>query len=157
MKAKKLKPVPDSLHALISLDFCRDSYGIKAVQNIFDDCHNEKECEVEVRCLKAIVPDISAADLLEAVKTAIPSGYNGFNLSKVEAVVRVLLGDVTNQEEARKILRRYEFSFGRESSPVLYIRCEHRWWMETLKELETAAGADEFSIEAGGTLRIWWD
>lgn len=160
--SKTKKQHKSKLHELLSDDLFRVKSKIDAVKNIFFDCHSDSKTAYDRRCLDALVHDISASDLLDAILEAIPDGYNGFNIQKIERILEVLLGELPDDPtsadiQIHKILRDYKLSFGRESSPVLYIRFKERIWIEKLKELEQASGADEFSIEDNGVIRIWWD
>lgn len=159
-KSKSIKSIANPIDQLLALNeggmrIGRDTQAFQSILNIFADCHsNDKE---ERRCLNAVVGDLNAPDLLEAVRAAIPDGYNGFDAKKIEAILMVLIDNAKDRAETQRYLKHYHFRFGREGSPVLYIKCDHRIWADQLNQLIKASLADEASIEANGELRLWWD
>jgi hypothetical protein len=169
MKALKLvretKVKSPSISSLLKSDFGSNPMAKASVMNIFADCHDDNLESAKVRCLNAVT-ELDAQDLVPTAKKAVPHGYNSFRWQRLEAILEVLLKaadfqDLDNPEayarDVQKRARNYTFRFGREGSPVLYIRCVHRVWHEDFSSLAKASKADEISIEADGSIRLWWD
>lgn len=142
--------------------FLRDaplfSSGVQDLKIIYGDCHDLKKGHA-YRCLHASV-EIEASALVHAVKLYVVDGYNGFDLDRVVAILFELFSDRNGVIEVKNLnqtMRYFTLRFGREGSPVLYVRSRHRFWLEDLAKIEAAAKADEISIESDGSLRIWWD
>jgi hypothetical protein len=138
-----------------------DHQAIQSVLNIFADCQSDGPDAMAKRCLNAVV-DLDAGDLLDVAKRAIPDGYNGFKAQKLVKIMEVLLSDRNDElpedpSEIRKSAKDFQFKFGRESSPVLYIKSRFRFWADDITALVKASGADEVSVEADGSIRLWWD
>lgn len=143
--------------ALLSETLFRNNDAVKSVMNIFSDCHgNDSNAS---RCLNALVK-LNARDLIEASKKAIPRGYNGFKADLIPKILFELIKDregLVDNESLKSIDRDYTFYFGREGSPVLYVKSKHRFWMEDLIPVFKASKADEQSVESDGSLRFWYD
>jgi hypothetical protein len=139
-----------------------DREAIKSCAVIFGDCHDKHNSyglpkDESVRALNAKVR-LEASDLVEAAELC--GSYNKFSPKIIWKILYELLSDRQGEIDPTRLrsdLKDFTFEFGREGSPVLYIRSRHRFWMEDLKALEKVSRADEFSMEADGSLRIWWD
>jgi hypothetical protein len=71
--------------------------------------------------------------------------YNGFNAKAVEQIVAYFGDDA-------------EYSFGREGSPVIYVKPGKRVWINRRQETKLESLADEVSFEAKlGLFRLWFD
>ena len=154
-KKKKNKTKVDLFTPLLKGSF-PDHNAVKSVLNGFKDCHSDDEHDH--RSLKFTVEFTNPAHLLGAIKEAIPDGYNSFNVERVASILEILFtcGEDLNLPES-EFQSPYTFRFGREGSPVLYIRSTRRFWLDEVNKIQQTGRVDECSFEASGELRLWWD
>lgn len=113
------------------------------VARAYADCHDKIDFGPDTRNLNFRPKSwVSPEEALRIIERYIPDGYNEFN-AKVVA-------------EIFEILKPARVQIARENSPCLYLKPKIRWWFRTLALLAPLP-IDGKSIEADGTLRLWFD
>ena len=152
---------PEELHKALKeqcSDF-KDTQARLSLKNIFADCQDSVKDGMVKRSLKATV-ELDALDLIEGAKESIPNGYNAFKwylLAKIVFVLESGRSGAVHPEMINRIGKDWSFKFGREGSPVLYIRSKHNFWLETIQAIAKASKANEVLMTTDGWLRLWWD
>jgi hypothetical protein len=116
----------------------RDVSAINSIIQAYSDC-NDVEGERDLGFKSARYFDGPTA--LAIVSVAIPDGYNAFDSSVMAELVEAFPKAV--------------FTIAREGSVCIYVHLGQRLWLN--RGAQAFSKVDEFSVEADGTLRLWWD
>lgn len=149
---KLVKKKIDVAEWLVSKGFNRFDREALALARAYADCIAESENVTEGRFPEDCTyfprePMVTTEYLVKLVELVIPDGYNGFNVAALKAVIGAFPPGS-------------QFRFGREGSPVLYVKPEGKgnlWFFRERTGIH-AGMADEVCFDATlGMFRFWWD